>query len=896
MQGTPHAKNIAEGFSVSRKGKYSKNGKVVVYTPAEIAPAPLSGHETATTAYLTFAELRSEAANYLEKQYWGKLQELSATPLESFSPTERDEAKVQLLRARVWALAKGQMDSLYGVADEDKNALKAALQELHSLVEVFDGYPEFALFALSFGYSAVDVLSGYLALSHKIPSAPSFLYVSHLRKFGLRLMNADIWDDDEDAYLELRARTPKTADIVATLKDAYARAREANAIDLDEWLKLKFFDLELGWRTIDPWDTDSVSKELQEFDATPLSLLTEVTVHGPYLPLTPKAWGFLWELHHAGERGLQDLLKRYSAPLGSDLCEGLKHIIKSYFSEGSAIDEQLAEAVRCFCRFHASGGLDYSHYLVVDHPLYRGALELDFHNLECPSPIELILHIAEIAPKGYPRTGELFTLYSTIDAARAYGAVEAGLLQSKHFQWLCQCPEFQWMAAATMATPCEFAMVTVGALMKSAKSGLRLGGYLSHRPTGKMSHNETMQVLSLLDEFSPMRAAVDADTYRNWPFAVGAIFDSLNYEHRTAVELALEVGRTLASDLTSSGSLFTLGYLEQMAGDQAEALSAYLESLRSSKSVSEALKKNVQILLANISDLETAEQILYRLQQFSEFGCHTATINDFLRDAERRLKTHKNQDQFEKTAVTRWPSLTAQARKLLSALHQIDGYQGFEELGRYAGMDAVWAERHYNKLLELGMILESKGKWEVNPHIVDLLERESQHSVVGRIIRSQGTTAVKQVFNSQREFSIYQMLVQLCPNHLVFPNCSLQSIMSYDKLKELVEDEDFGYYLRASVDIVVVSTTTYLPMLAIEVDSTWHDTERQIAKDERKDRLFATAGIPFMRLRPLGSPSQDVIRGQVAEHLHELIGTLRSDIPGYEQARKLLDELSGVAE
>ena len=150
------------------------------------------------------------------------------------------------------------------------------------------------------------------------------------------------------------------------------------------------------------------------------------------------------------------------------------------------------------------------------------------------------------------------------------------------------------------------------------------------------------------------------------------------------------------------------------------------------------------------------------------------------------------------------------------------------------------------------------------------------------------------MFNSQREFTIYQMLVQLCPNHLVFPNCSLQSVMSYERMKELVSEDDFGYYLRASVDIVVVSSTTYLPMLAIEVDSVWHDTERQQRNDDKKDRLFASAGIPFMRLRPVGSPSENTIRAQVAEHVDELVRSLRADLPGYDQARGLLEDLSGV--
>jgi len=207
-------------------------------------------------------------------------------------------------------------------------------------------------------------------------------------------------------------------------------------------------------------------------------------------------------------------------------------------------------------------------------------------------------------------------------------------------------------------------------------------------------------------------------------------------------------------------------------------------------------------------------------------------------------------------------------------------------------MDAIWAERHYDKLVETGMLLVGPDGYSINPHIAPLLARENQHAVVGRIVRALGTTAVKQVFNSQREFTIYQVMVQLCPNHLVFPNCGLQSFMSYERMKELVVDDDFGYYLRASVDILVVSSTTYLPLLAIEVDSIWHDAERQKNNDGKKDRLFATAGVPFLRLQPVGNPSEAVIRGQVAEHLDDLVRTLREDMPGYDQARALLTDLS----
>ena len=49
-----------------------------------------------------------------------------------------------------------------------------------------------------------------------------------------------------------------------------------------------------------------------------------------------------------------------------------------------------------------------------------------------------------------------------------------------------------------------------------------------------------------------------------------------------------------------------------------------------------------------------------------------------------------------------------------------------------------------------------------------------------------------------------------------------------------------------------------------------------------------------MRLRPVGSPSENTIRAQVAEHVDELVRSLRADLPGYDQARGLLEDLSGV--
>jgi hypothetical protein len=74
----------------------------------------------------------------------------------------------------------------------------------------------------------------------------------------------------------------------------------------------------------------------------------------------------------------------------------------------------------------------------------------------------------------------------------------------------------------------------------------------------------------------------------------------------------------------------------------------------------------------------------------------------------------------------------------------------------------------------------------------------------------------------------------------------------------------------------------------------WHDTKQQQKNDVKKDRMFAAVGVPLMRLRPVSSPSENTVRVQVAEHIDELVRNLRDDLPGYDQARGFLEDLSGT--
>lgn len=53
--------------------------------------------------------------------------------------------------------------------------------------------------------------------------------------------------------------------------------------------------------------------------------------------------------------------------------------------------------------------------------------------------------------------------------------------------------------------------------------------------------------------------------------------------------------------------------------------------------------------------------------------------------------------------------------------------------------------------------------------------------------------------------------------------------------------------------------------MAFEVDSDYHDSEKQQVREEKKDLIFATGGIELIHLRAFGRPSPETIRYDIKE-------------------------------
>ncbi|ARP86648.1 DUF2726 domain-containing protein [Bordetella genomosp. 9] len=848
------------------------------------------------------AHIQSLARAHIENKAWTDALALAQIPLTAIHEDDRQSAQVWLLRLQILALYPPGVQSRYDLAKEAREELETALKQLAVRVESLHTLPEFDIYIDSLNWSIEDCAQALHRLSRACSEATNIEWLRKLRARALRLLRAQENPGEELTVAEQQALSA-LANLPLVLSNAYTAAKQSGALDAAGHALVDVLRHELNLIQAGPGNHVSAAEPLLRLQSPSESELVALPVDesegAVQQRLTPRGWAFIWMLEYTAGEDYADLLEQFPEPFADNACEGLRRVVCALSAAAENIEAHLSLAVQCLMRFADEGTHWFGTYLKI---LGQGPCQIYVGQpgLRMASVDDLLWRLYEQAPVGFSRRAELQSLYRIFAASIQFSPLEDeahGDQDMPGLAWLCeQSISFQFAAANVVQGVAGRMRLLLDAMRRTILAGVppQQNYYAGDFDGEELDEPQARLVLDALGRLAAVRGQMDKATRSIWLQVAGDIFNALSKVSDEVRTQLLPLARAFSDDLLEVGHAFRLAYLEQVVGDPQSALSYYLIDIETAEPLSEVGMNNAKLLWARSSDLEQIQSFLDKLQEQVTRSSRADVVKQLLADAKARLATLNKRDQFERTAVSRWPSLTAPARKLLTVFASIKTYKGLAEVAEYAGMELTWAKRHYDKLVDLGMLLVTDTTFRVNPHIAPLLEREAQHAVIGRIVRAQGTSAVKQVFNSQREFSIYQVLVQLCPNHLVFPNCSLQSIMSYERMKELVSEDDFGYYLRASVDIVVVSSTMYLPMLAIEVDSVWHDTERQQRNDDKKDRLFAAAGIPFIRLRPVGSPSENTIRAQVAQHVDELVRSLRADLPGYEQARGLLEDLSCV--
>ena len=98
-------------------------------------------------------------------------------------------------------------------------------------------------------------------------------------------------------------------------------------------------------------------------------------------------------------------------------------------------------------------------------------------------------------------------------------------------------------------------------------------------------------------------------------------------------------------------------------------------------------------------------------------------------------------------SISSWSIIKIVITTLKHITNTIKGFSGFDELANLCNMEERWIKSHYNKLLELGMVIEDGNSFRINPEILPFLDRENSHSVAINIIKSDESINYKPIFN-----------------------------------------------------------------------------------------------------------------------------------------------------
>lgn len=129
-------------------------------------------------------------------------------------------------------------------------------------------------------------------------------------------------------------------------------------------------------------------------------------------------------------------------------------------------------------------------------------------------------------------------------------------------------------------------------------------------------------------------------------------------------------------------------------------------------------------------------------------------------------------------------------------------------------------------------------------------EREERPKIIEkRYFKGDRNKFYRPIFYHESERDLYRVLVELFPQHVVFPNMSLKTVIDLEKIKSHLDSAHLDYFFKAHVDFAIINTTNYFPSILFEKDSDDHDEEPSKTNSAKKEYIFQVAGLPLIRLR-----------------------------------------------
>ncbi|WPS85285.1 DUF2726 domain-containing protein (plasmid) [Brevibacillus halotolerans] len=320
---------------------------------------------------------------------------------------------------------------------------------------------------------------------------------------------------------------------------------------------------------------------------------------------------------------------------------------------------------------------------------------------------------------------------------------------------------------------------------------------------------------------------------------------------------------------------FEVAYSLSECGYIQEAIMVYEKAIAEDKGTS-AIYNNLGVIYAKSENDEKAMECYGKaLELDSEY----ITAKNNLNIIKSRLK--KKKEKPKKLTETYFKNTNRWHKKLLFTIYKF-GEQPItiEELAKATKQKESYVEKNIDEMIKMEILHDYSGMYKIDPTIEKLVADYVDPKLERQIIQVDRMNLYRPIFFHESEINLYQVLLELFPQHFVFPNISLKTIVDVEKLRDLISSDHMNYLFMAHVDFAIISTSTYVPVIAIEKDSNYHDTELAAKKDEMKNTIFKMSGIPLIRIRFNKGMTSEKLKQEIRSATKEMILDIQKDEGG----------------
>lgn len=298
----------------------------------------------------------------------------------------------------------------------------------------------------------------------------------------------------------------------------------------------------------------------------------------------------------------------------------------------------------------------------------------------------------------------------------------------------------------------------------------------------------------------------------------------------------------------------------------------YLSIIESGKE-SNAVCNNLGVIYSNVD--KDNDKALKWFKRAVELDPDDQTAKKNVAITEKELLEER--ERPKKLTETYFKATNRYHKSILFAIYKMNTQLSIEELASATKQRASYVEKNLTELINMGMMSKQNGRFIIDPVIEKLVADYVDAKLERQIIQVDQTNMSRPMFFHESEITLYRVLLELFPQHFVFPNISLKTIVDVDKMRDMISSEYMNYLFMAHVDFVIISTSSYMPVLAIEKDSVYHDNNSAIKKDEMKNNIFKLSGIPLVRVRYNKAMTADKLKQEIRNATKELIVILQKD-------------------